>query len=251
MKIIGDIGNTEVKICLVDNKFKIRKKIIIKTNEINKSNLKKKLNFLLKYKNNLDNIVFSSVVPKIYKHFVFFFKSNLNKKIIEIKNLKLNKLIDIRVNKKQVGSDRLANSIAAIDSKKNYIIIDFGTATTFDVLLKKKYLGGIISPGINLSLNTLASRASLIPEINLKKITNVIGKNTIEAVRSGFFWGYSGLIDNITKLIFKETRQNFKIILTGGLSHLFKNLKNLKNCKIDKDLTINGLIKVIKKGNEK
>ena len=76
MKIIGDIGNTEVKICLVDNKFKIRKKIIIKTNEINKSDLKKKLNFLLKYKNNLDNIVFSSVVPKIYKHFVFFFKSN-------------------------------------------------------------------------------------------------------------------------------------------------------------------------------
>ena len=84
-----------------------------------------------------------------------------HKKIVEIKSLKLNKLIDIRVNKKQVGSDRLANSIAAIDSKKNYIIIDFGTATTFDVLLKKKYLGGIISPGINLSLNTLTSRASL------------------------------------------------------------------------------------------
>ena len=245
MKIIGDIGNTEVKICLVDNKFKIRKKIIIKTNEINKSNLKKKLNFLLKYKNNLDNIVFSSVVPKIYKHFVFFFKSNLNKKIIEIKNLKLNKLIDIRVNKKQVGSDRLANSIAAIDSKKNYIIIDFGTATTFDVLLKKKYLGGIISPGINLSLNTLASRASLIPEINLKKITNVIGKNTIEAVRSGFFWGYAGLIDNMIKLIKRQTKSSFKIILTGGLSDLYKNSINTK-CKVDKDLTIKGIIKITK-----
>ena len=73
------------------------------------------------------------------------------------------------MNKKQVGSDRLANSIAAIDNKNNYIIIDFGTATTFDVILKSKYLGGIISPGINLSLNTLSSRASLIPEINLKK----------------------------------------------------------------------------------
>ena len=245
MKIIGDIGNTEVKICLVDNKFKIRKKIIIKTNEINKSNLKKKLNFLLKYKNNLDNIVFSSVVPKIYKHFVIFFKSNLNKKIIEIKNLKLNKLIDIRVNKKQVGSDRLANSISVIDAKKNYIIIDFGTATTFDVLIKKKYLGGIISPGINLSLNTLISKASLIPEINLKKISNVIGKNTLDAVRSGFFWGYAGLIDNMIKLIKRQTKSSFKIILTGGLADLYKNSINTK-CKVDKDLTIKGIIKITK-----
>ena len=245
MKIIGDIGNTEVKICLVDNKFKIRKKIIIKSNEINKSNLKKKLNFLLKHKNNLDNIVFSSVVPKIYKHFVFFFKSNLNKKIIEIKNLKLNKLIDIRVNKKQVGSDRLANSISVIDAKKNYIIIDFGTATTFDVLIKKKYLGGIISPGINLSLNTLISKASLIPEINLKKISNVIGKNTLDAVRSGFFWGYAGLIDNMIKLIKRQTKSSFKIILTGGLADLYKNSINTK-CKVDKDLTIKGIIKITK-----
>jgi len=245
MKIIGDIGNTEVKICLIDNKFKIKKKIIIKTNEINKTNLKKKLNFLLKYKNNLDNIVFSSVVPKIYKHFVFFFKSNLNKKIIEIKNLKLNKLIDIRVNKKQVGSDRIANSIAAIDSKNNYIIIDFGTATTFDVLIKNKYLGGVISPGINLSLNTLISKASLIPEINLKKISNVIGKNTLDAVRSGFFWGYAGLIDNMIKLIKKQTKSSFKIILTGGLADLYKNSINTK-CKVDKDLTIKGIIKITK-----
>ena len=90
------------------------------------------------------------------------------------------------MDKKQVGSDRLANSIATIDSKENYIIIDFGTATTFDVILKKQYLGGIISPGINLSLNTLIAKASLIPRINLKKISYVIGKNTNEAVRSVF-----------------------------------------------------------------
>ncbi len=245
MKIIGDIGNTEVKICLVDNKFKIKKKIIIKTIEINQSNLNKKLKFLLKNKNNLEKIVFSSVVPKIYKKFSIFFKSNFNKKILEIKNLKLNKLIDIRVNKKQVGSDRLANSIASIDSRNNYIIIDFGTATTFDVLIKNKYLGGIISPGINISLNTLTSKASLIPEINLKKISNVIGKNTIDAVRSGFFWGYAGLIDNMIKLIKKQTKTTFKIILTGGLAELYKNSISIK-CKVDKDLTIKGIIKVTK-----
>ena len=245
MKIIGDIGNTDVKICLVDNGFKIKKKIIIKTNEISQFKIKNKLKYFFRYKNNLEIIVFSSVVPNIYKQFSSFFKTNLNKKIIEIKNLKLNKLIDIKVNKKQVGSDRLANSIALIDSINNYIIIDFGTATTFDVIIKNKYLGGIISPGINLSLRTLSSKASLIPEINLKKISNVIGKNTLDAVRSGFFWGYAGLIDNIINLIKKETRKSFKIVITGGFSSLFVNSIKSKVI-LNRDITIQGLIKISK-----
>ena len=245
MKLIGDIGNTDVKICLIDNNFKIKKKIIIKSNIINKSEIKNKLKFTLMYKNKLDKIIFSSVVPKIYNQFSSYFKQNLKINTIEIKKLKLNKLIDIKVNKKQVGSDRLANSIAAIDMKKNYIIIDFGTATTFDVLIKKKYLGGVISPGIKLSLKNLINKASLIPEINLKKISNVIGKNTTDAVRSGFFWGYAGLIDNMIKLIKKQTKSEFKIILTGGLADLYKNSINAK-CKVDKDLTIKGIIKITK-----
>ena len=245
MKIIGDIGNTEVKICLVDKKFKIKKKINIQTSEINLSILKIKLKKIIQINKKIENIVFSSVVPEILNKFSILFKSSFNKKIIEIKKLKLDKLIDIKVNKKQVGSDRLANSISVIDKTNNYIIIDFGTATTFDVIIKKKYLGGIISPGINLSLNTLTSRASLIPEINLKKISNVIGKNTNEAVRSGFYWGYAGLIDNIIKLIKRQTKSDFKVILTGGLANLYKNSINTK-CKVDKDLTIKGIIKITK-----
>ena len=245
MKIIGDIGNTEVKICLVDKKFKIKKKINIQTSEINLSILKIKLKKIIQINKKIENIVFSSVVPEILNKFSILFKSSFNKKIIEIKKLKLDKLIDIKVNKKQVGSDRLANSISVIDKTNNYIIIDFGTATTFDVIIKKKYLGGIISPGINLSLNTLTSRASLIPEINLKKISNVIGKNTNEAVRSGFYWGYAGLIDNIIKLIKRQTKSAFKIILTGGLADLYKKSISTK-CKVDKDLTIKGIIKITK-----
>ena len=245
MNIIGDIGNTEVKICLVVNNSKIKKKINIKTIEISKSKINKKLKYLNRYKKKVKLIVFSSVVPKVYNQIKSYFKSNFGITSVEIKNLKLKNLIDVRVNKKQVGSDRLANSIATIDSKNNYIIIDFGTATTFDVLIKKKYLGGIISPGINLSLNTLISKASLIPEINIKKISNVIGKNTNDAVRSGFYWGYAGLIDNMIKLIKRQTRSNFKVILTGGLADLYKN--SIKNkCKVDKDLTIKGIIKITK-----
>ena len=139
----------------------------------------------------------------------------------------------------------MANSIGALSFSNNFIIIDFGTATTFDVVIKKKYLGGIISPGINLSLNTLSSKASLIPVINLKKISYVIGKNTNEAVRSGFYWGYAGLIDNMIKLIKRQTKSAFKVILTGGLADLYKNSINTK-CKVDKDLTIKGIIKITK-----
>ena len=243
MKIIGDIGNTEVKICLVDDASKIKKKVSIKTNEINKNKIKIKLKYFKNKKNKIKNIVFSSVVPKIYNQFSNYFNLYFDKKIVEIKNLNLNKLINIKVNKKQVGSDRLANSIALINPKKNFIIIDFGTATTFDVIIKKQYLGGVISPGINLSLNTLVSKASLIPVINLKKISNVIGKNTNDAVRSGFYWGYAGLIDNMIKLIKRQTKSKFNVVLTGGLAGLYKNSINTK-CKIDKDLTIKGIIKI-------
>ena len=136
----------------------------------------------------------------------------------------------------------MANAISVSDEKKNFIILDFGTATTFDVMIGKNYKGGIISPGIRLSLNTLSDKATLIPKINLKKMTKIVGKDTISAVRSGFFWGYAGLIDNIINLIKKETGKSFKVILTGGFSKLFKNQIKTK-VKQDTDITINGLIK--------
>ena len=148
----------------------------------------------------------------------------------------------INVNKKQIGSDRLANSIAVASKNKNYIILDFGTATTFDVVIGNIYNGGVIAPGVGISLNTLTNRASLIPPINLKKTKKVIGNNTASAVRAGFFWGYVGLIDNIIQLIKKESKKPFNVIITGGFSKLFcKSLKS--KVVIDKDITIKGLIR--------
>ena len=163
----------------------------------------------------------------------------------EVKDLNLKSLIKIKANYKQVGSDRLTNAISLVNNKNNFIILDFGTATTFDVLIKNVYSGGIIAPGVRLSLNTLSDKATLIPKIDLKQIKNVIGNNTISAVRSGFFWGYAGLIDNIIYLIKKETRKSFKVIFTGGFSDLFK--KSIKTkVNHNKDITINGLIKISK-----
>jgi len=242
MIIVGDIGNTETKVCLIDKSNKIIKKIIIKTKDINNNSLSLLLTKLKLSKINIKKVLFCSVVPKAFNQIKKIFYQNLKIKIYELKDLDLKKIINIKVNYKQIGSDRLANALSVIGEKKNYIILDFGTATTFDVLVKKNYYGGVIAPGVKLSLKTLSDKASLIPNINLKKPKKVIGQNTINAVRSGFFWGYAGLIDNIVNLIKKETKKSFEIIITGGFSNLFK--KSIKaKVTLNKDITINGLIK--------
>tara|TARA_B100000003_G_C10807842_1_gene321551 strand:+ start:53 stop:790 length:738 start_codon:yes stop_codon:yes gene_type:complete len=242
MIILGDIGNTETKICLVNNN-KIIKRIIVpskgkKINILNKNF--KKFQF-----SKLKKILFCSVVPSTFKELKKYFLKKTKIRCYELKELNLKSILKIDVNYKQVGSDRLANAISVSTKNRNFIILDFGTATTFDVLVGDNYKGGVISPGINLSLNTLSNKASLIPKINLKKISKVIGKDTKSAVRSGFFWGYAGLIDNVINLIKKETKKSFDVIITGGFSRLFKSSIKTKT-KQDFDITINGLNKASK-----
>jgi type III pantothenate kinase len=245
MYILGDIGNTETKLCLVSNKNKILKKITFLSKSVNSKNLDilfKKNKIQL---NKIEKVLFCSVVPKSFKIIKKFLSKKIKSKCFEVKNLNLKSLIKIKVDYKQVGSDRITNAISLMNNNSNFIILDFGTATTFDVLVKNTYYGGIIAPGVKLSLNTLSDKATLIPKIDLKKINKVIGNNTITAVRSGFFWGYAGLIDNIINLIKKETRKSFKVIITGGFSNLFKNSIKTK-ASHNQDITIKGLIKILK-----
>ncbi len=245
MYILGDIGNTETKVYIVSKRNKILKKFTFLSKSINN----KKLNNLFKKKkirlNKIKKVLFCSVVPDTFNLIKKFLSKKVTSKCLEVKNLNLKSLIKIKVDYKQVGSDRITNAIGLMNNKNNFIILDFGTATTFDVLIKDTYYGGIIAPGVRLSLNTLSYKASLIPKIDLKKVNKVIGKNTISAVRSGFFWGYAGLIDNIINLIKKETRRSFKVIITGGFSNLFKNSIKTKASQ-NQDITIKGLIKISK-----
>ena len=243
MYIFGDIGNSETKLFLVNKKEKILKRINLPTNYINERNLEKKIRFLTKNINNIEKILFCSVVPKTFSLIKKYFSKRTKVRCHEIKDLNLKSLIKIRVNFRQVGSDRLANAISLQNKRENFIILDFGTATTFDVVVKKDYRGGIIAPGIKISLDTLSDKASLIPQINLKKINNIIANNTKSAVRSGFFWGYIGLINNIIKLIKKETKNSFKLVITGGYSDLFRKSLKIKVIH-NRDITIKGLIKI-------
>ena len=245
MYILGDIGNTETKLFIVSKKKRILKRITFLSKSVNNTKLN---NLFKKNKIQLDKIekvLFCSVVPNTFSIIKSFLSKKVKSKCFEVKNLNLKSLIKIKVDYNQVGSDRITNAIGIMNNKNNFIILDFGTATTFDVLIKNTYNGGVIAPGVRLSLNTLSDKATLIPKIDLKKMNKVIGNNTTTAVRAGFFWGYAGLIDNIIYLIKKETRKSFKVIITGGFSNLFKNSIKTKASQ-NQNITINGLIKISK-----
>jgi type III pantothenate kinase len=242
--IVGDIGNTSTKVCLLNNRFKIIKSFNFETTKIHKKNFLK--NILKNYLNkNLNPILlFSSVVPDAFKKIKKIFKYT-KFKLFEIKNYNLKKIININIkNKKQLGSDRIANAIGA-KQFKNCLIVDFGTATTFDVIRNGIYEGGVIAPGVKLSIINLSKSTALLPVINLNKNQKTYGKNTKEALNAGFVWGYEGLINNIINKIISKEKNKFKIILTGGYAGFFKKVIKRK-ISVDQNITINGIAKVYK-----
>ena len=188
--------------------------------------------------------MFSCVVPKALKRIKQILK-NTSYKIIEIKNLNLKKLININIkNIKQLGSDRIVNSIEG-KKYRNCLIIDFGTATTFDIVRNKTYEGGVIAPGVSQSIKNLSKSAALLPMFKLKNKQRSYGKNTKDALNAGFIWGYEGLINNIINKITLNRKMNYKIILTGGYAKLFKKYIKRRTI-IDQNITIKGISKVYK-----
>ena len=239
--IVGDIGNSSTRICLF-NKSKIIKSVIFETKDIFiNGNVKKTFNKLIK-KNLKKNILFSSVVPLAFKQLKKILKKT-NYKLLEIKSLKLNKLIKLNIkNINQIGSDRIVNSIEG-KKFKNCLIIDFGTATTFDIVKKGVYEGGVIAPGVKLSIKNLSQSTALLPMFDLKNTKKNYGKNTKDALNAGFIWGYEGLINNIVNKITRNWKMNYKIILTGGYANLFKKIIKRKTI-VDQNITIKGVSKV-------
>jgi type III pantothenate kinase len=245
--LVGDIGNTLTKVCLLNSDFKIFKSFILETNKIHKKNylnkfFKRKILLTLNIK-----ILFSSVVPSVFIILKKFFNKK-NFKVYEIKNLKIKNIIKLNVdNIKQVGSDRIANAIGSYHNyKTNCIVIDFGTATTFDIVKKDGiYDGGVIAPGIKLSIQNLHKSTALLPSFILKTNNIIYGKNTLDALNAGFLLGYQGLINNIIKKITLSSKKNYKIILTGGYAQLFKKYVYKKTI-IDQNITIKGIIKIYK-----
>jgi type III pantothenate kinase len=140
------------------------------------------------------------------------------------------------------GPDRLANAAGAFERHGgNAVVVDFGTATNFDVVAGDgAYVGGVIAPGVNLSLEALAAGAAALPHVDITQPEKVIGTNTVECIQSGVFWGYTGLIEGITARIKAEYGAPMKVIGTGGLAPLFAKGDMLFDA-VEDDLTMFGL----------
>ncbi len=145
-------------------------------------------------------------------------------------------------NPKDVGADRIVNGIAAYEKYRDTcVIVDFGTATTIDLISKKgEYVGGAIAPGLLIALEALVQRASKLPRIEVVKPVEVIGKNTVSSIQAGVFFGYAGLVDGIVRRIQNEHGVQCKVVATGGLASLISSECSTIS-EVEEFLTLEGL----------
>jgi type III pantothenate kinase len=200
----------------------------------------------------IDSVVISSVVPRV----VFNLRVLADRyfhcrpKVVGKPDVRIG--VPVRVDPTTtVGADRLVNTVGAHDRYGgNLIVVDFGTATTFDVVgADGAYEGGVISPGVNLSLKALHDAAAALPHIDVTKPSHVVGTNTLACMQSGVFWGYIGLVEGICARIREERGVPMKVIGTGGLSTLFAQGTDVLEI-VDTKLTIHGLFLIDKMNKE-
>ncbi|MBI3801530.1 MAG: type III pantothenate kinase [Deltaproteobacteria bacterium] len=145
-------------------------------------------------------------------------------------------------NPREVGADRIVNAVAAYERYRDVtIVVDFGTATTFDFITAAgEYLGGAIVPGVGISLDALYNKTAKLYRVELVKPPKVIGRNTVHAIQSGIFFGYTALVDGMIERIQKEHKVNARVIATGGFAQLIAS-ESVKIEEVDEFLTLQGL----------
>lgn len=246
MLLVIDIGNTNTSIGVFEkdkliNTFSLSSDIKKTQDEYGISLLS-----ILNHGNLTSKIkgaMVSSVVPQLCETFKNAIKKYLN---IEAISLSYKSKMPIKLaltNNKEIGADRIANATAAvIKYQLPAIVIDFGTATTFDIVDKdSNFIGGIIAPGLKIQANALSQFTSKLPKVKIEAPKNSIGKDTISAMMSGIVLGHKCMIEGMIKKCENELGQKATIIATGGYSSvLFDNIDNTLN-HIDKELTLFGL----------
>lgn len=245
MLLTVDIGNSNILFGIFNGK-KLVEKHKIPTDIVQSFRKCNTVVYNLSHRKRIDRIIVSSVVPealdKLDRVLRRVFKTDI---MILGKNIEA-PIKNLYEKPEQVGQDRLVNGTAAAclynkNKKIGLIIVDFGTAVTFDVITKNnEYLGGIIFPGIKLSLENLTRRAALLPRVTIKEPESLIGRNTKDSIRSGILNGYASLCDGIIKKVKASRKEPMKVIATGGDAAIISR----HSCfirKIDPDLTLKGL----------
>lgn len=199
----------------------------------------------------ITDVIISSTVPRVVFNLRVFADRYFNTRPIVVGKPECKLPVQVRVDAgTAVGPDRLVNTVAGHSLYGgDLIIVDFGTATTFDVVATDgAYIGGVIAPGVNLSLEALHQAAAALPHVDVTKPSKVIGTNTVACMQSGVFWGYVGLVNGICEQIKAERDRDMKVISTGGLAPLFQQGHALFD-HFEDDLTMHGLT-VIHKFNK-
>jgi len=244
MLLAIDIGNTSITLGILKAK-KVAKKVQIDSG-LKQAILKEKLKKALKKLDNQyapEDVVICSVVPHVLKIVESAVKMQTGKKVLVVgRDIKVG-IKNCYRNPRQVGQDRLVGAYAALNLYgKPAIVIDLGTAITFDVVSgKKEYLGGIIVPGIRLSAESLYQKTALLPRINIYKPPQLIGKDTEGSILSGIFYGYGEMIKGLVSKIAKNIEGRPKIIVTGGHANIMKKFIHKKIDVIDPDLVLKGM----------
>jgi type III pantothenate kinase len=201
-------------------------------------------------KKDIEGAIICSVVPQATNSFSEAIRKFLNlEPVIVGPGIKTGLKVNID-NPKELGPDRIANSVAGyLITETDTVVIDLGTATTFDVVSKnKEYLGGSIAPGIKISLDALTLKTASLKSVELDTPNKVIGKNTYEAIQSGLIMGHASMIDSMVEKIILEIDIEPKIILTGGLSKVVQPILNV-NVEYIENLTLVGLEEIFKLNN--
>ncbi len=207
------------------------------------------LNTLMKLQDisaNVTAVIVSSVVPQVVFNLRLLSHRYFNCRPLVVGKPDCLLPVDVRVDADtQVGADRLVNTVGAFSQYGgDLIVVDFGTATTFDVVAKDgAYIGGVIAPGVNLSVRALHEAAAALPHVDATRPQNVIGTNTVACMQSGVYWGYVGLIKGICHEIRAERDRAMKIVATGGLATLFDQEPGLFD-HVDGELTMTGLVEI-------
>jgi len=227
--LVIDIGNSSTTFGVFHGK-KLRSRWVVKTLKLGEYNLKSYANY---------DVIVSSVVPSIDK----VLKTKLSQSVF-VKASDFDKSMRIRIRRKgEVGADRAVNAYAAREIYgKPAIVIDFGTATTFDIVSGKgEYLGGAIVSGIQMTCDALSEKTAKLPHITIKPPKNLIGDSTVEAMRSGILYGYVSLVEGMIARFKKKIGSKAIVVATGGYSKLIaKYAKGIDV--VDVDLILKGLV---------
>ena len=198
---------------------------------------------LASFRAEIDAVIISSTVPRVVFNLRVLCSRYFGCRPLVVGKPECRLPADPRVDPgTTVGPDRLVNTVAGFDRHGgDLVVVDFGTATTFDVVdADGAYIGGVIAPGVNLSLEALHMAAAALPHVDVTRPQSAIGTNTVACMQSGVFWGYIGLVEGIVHRIRLERERAMKVIATGGLASLFDQGFDLFDT-VEDDLTIHGL----------